>query len=83
MIRDNRIDKLVSQVATEFNVSEKEIEDIVDAEGYFIRKTIQAIPYKEMSLEEYRNTKKNFNLPGLCKLYTSERGFININKLGE
>ena len=83
MIRDNRINKVVAQVADEFGVTEKDVEKIVDSEGYFIRKTIQSIPFKTMSLEEFNNTKMNFNLPGLCKLHTQKKAFININKLEE
>jgi hypothetical protein len=36
--------------------------------------------FKTMTLEEFRNTKKNFNIPGFGKLYAKEEIFYNLNK---
>jgi hypothetical protein len=83
MKKDSKIDNLVRDVATNNNVADKDVEMVVDLSYDFVNNTISAINFKEMSVEEFRNTKKNFNMPGLFKLHTLEGKFVKMNKLDE
>lgn len=79
MQKDRLIIEVLKEVATQEDITIAEVEKVVDLTHKFIYNTITAIPFKEMTLEEFRNTKKNFILPSLCKLFAEEARFYNMN----
>ena len=82
MIKDFKTKELLKSVSEKNETTQEEAELCIDSMYMFIRSTIQSIPFKEMkSLEEFRNTKKNFNIPALGKLYTIENMFVKINNI--
>ena len=81
MIKDTYIKGILKDTADECNVSISEVESVAESAYKFIYDTITACEFRTMSLEEFRNTKKNFTMPGLFKLYADEGRFIRINKL--
>lgn len=81
MIKDTYIKGILKDTADECNVGILEVESVVESAYKFIYEAITPIPFKDMSLEEFKNTKKNFTMPGLFKLYADEGRFIRINKL--
>lgn len=81
MIKDNKINECLYKMSEELSLPTKEIERMIDSIGSFIRNTTHNINAKELTLEQFDNTKKNFNIPGLGKLYTSRKRFIQINKI--
>lgn len=81
MIKDKLIQDNLENTATICEVEVKEAEKVIDTMYEFIRHSIVDIPMKDLSLEEFNKTKKNFNIPGLGKLYTTEGKFKRINKI--
>lgn len=81
MIKDKQIEILINNVATKNNVDIKDVEEVVDSCYGFIKNTINNLEIKNMTFEEFMNTKKNFNLPKLFKLHASEKKFKHINKI--
>jgi len=45
----------------------------------FIKNTVESTEFADMDLEQFEKAKKNFNIPGLCKLFTSTKRFKKIN----
>lgn len=81
MIKDKLIEDNLELTATTCEVTTTKVEEVIDSVYGFIRHTIKSIPMKDLSLEEFNKTKKNFNIPGLGKLYTTEKKFKRINKI--
>lgn len=79
MIKDIPIQTNITNTANYCNVQELEVEEVLDSMYGFIKDTIEEIEFTDMDLEEFHNSKKNFNLPGLCKLFVSEKRFKKIN----
>lgn len=80
MEKDKIILDILVGIKNKENVSLKELEDIIESPFHFARETTKKMDFKEMTLEEFRNTEKNFNLPGFGKLYAKEEIFYNLNK---
>jgi hypothetical protein len=83
MIKDKFIEIALDKVATANNTTSEEVEKVIDAMYKLVRSKIVILDYKNMTLEEFRQAKKSFNIPGLGKLYPSESTFIKINKLNK
>ena len=81
MIKDKYNKPVLEALSEELGISIDELEKVHDSAFKFARETIKAIPFKDMTLEEFHNTKKTFNIPGLCKLYPSEALFKRINNI--
>ena len=80
MEKDKIILDILVRLKNEEGVSLKELEDIIESPFKFARETTKSMDFKTMTLEEFRNTKKNFNIPGYGKLYAKEEIFYNLNK---
>lgn len=80
MEKDRIIIDILVNLKNEENITLKELENIIESPFKFARETTKNIEFKEMSLEEFKNTKKNFNMPGFGKLYAKEEIFYNLNK---
>ncbi len=81
MIKDSPITKNLQITSEHCNVTEEEVEKVIDLTYEFIRYKIQSQNFSSMNLEEFQQSKKNFNLPALGKLYVSEGKFKHLNKL--
>lgn len=81
MIKDSPISKNIQLTSKQCNVSEKDVEEVIDDMYEFIRSKAQEPEFSFMNLEEFQKTKKNFNIPALGKLYVSEGKFKHLNKL--
>jgi hypothetical protein len=80
MEKDRIILDILVNLKNEENITLKELEDIIESPFKFAREITKSMDFKEMSLEEFRNAKKNFNIPGFGKLYAKEEIFYNLNK---
>ena len=80
MEKDRIIIDILVNLKNEENITLKELENIIESPFKFAREITKNIEFKEMSLEEFKNTKKNFNMPGFGKLYAKEEIFYNLNK---
>lgn len=81
MIKDNYIKGILKQMEIDHQLPISVIEKVPELTNRFIKETISAIKFKEISLEEFRSQKKNFTMPGLYKLYASELRFKKVNKI--
>lgn len=79
MEKDRIILQILSEIKEDNSISIKELEKIVESPFQFARDILREIEIKDMSLEEFRNTKKNFNIPGFGKLYAKEEIFRKVN----
>lgn len=52
--------------------------DAYMSQWHFIHEKLKEIPLKEMTLEQFRDTKHNFNLTSIGKLYVTEDMFNKI-----
>lgn len=80
MIKDKHSIPALKRVSEVHGLDVKEIERVHDSPFKFIKETIQEIPFKEMTLDEFKVAKKTFSIPGLGKIYPSESIFISVNK---
>lgn len=80
MEKDRIVLHILSEIKEDEGVPIKEQEKIIEAPFQFARDILRELDIKDMSLEEFRNTKKNFNIPGFGKLYAKEEIFYNLNK---
>ena len=80
MIKDKPIIDNIINTSIQTGVSEEEVENMIDLTYEFIRHKIVELDMRNMSLEEFKHSKKNFNIPGLMKLYADERVFKKMNK---
>jgi len=83
--KDKIITSIFEQVAEEFNIPEETVEDIFTSQFEFARSIIESYNFRELTMEEFKNTKKNFFFPKLFKLYASDKQKerienINFNK---
>lgn len=78
MFKDKPINEVLRGVAIKNKVSSKEVEEIIDSMYKFIYNTTPTLKLKSKSLEEIENTKKNFNIPGIGKLYFNIKRFTKI-----
>lgn len=78
---DDVIKRMFKEVAEDNSVTVAEVIDIFESQFAFIRETIKKIDFKDMSEEEFNNTKKNFNIPNIGKLYTNYRILEYLNNL--
>ena len=81
MVKDRRISQLIDYISEECGVLIKDVEEVEDWLYEFIRMNITCHDFSNMNLEEFRNAKKNFNIPKLGKFYASESIFKKINKI--
>jgi len=85
MIKDERIKDVLRNEAEKFGVNIKDIEEVIDSMYYFIYEKVSKLDMRNMTYEDFLNTKKNFYIPALFKFYASEYNFkrLNINNKDE
>lgn len=50
------------------------------SQWFFIEEKVKQYNYKDLTLEQFKQIRPNFNLPSLGKLYVTEERFENILK---
>lgn len=50
------------------------------SQWHFILEKLNSLNLKDMTVEEFRKAKKNFNLPSIGKLCVTEKKFLGIKK---
>lgn len=78
----NRADKFkIEEIAEKYNLTVKEVEDIVAAPYDFIQHTAKEMKLEDdMTKAEFAATKTNFNIPSIGKLYASNFMYNQIQK---
>lgn len=66
-----KIKPLITRLSNKYNLSEKEIEEIINSPYAFTEKTINDLQLKDISEEEFNNLKTNFIYKYLGKIYTT------------
>lgn len=75
---DKVLTKIVSDVATKYNLDIKQVEHILVMPYKMMREKIQALELRGHLYDEVKDQKTNFNMPVLFKMYLN--GY-KINKL--
>lgn len=71
----------VQQVAIELGIPQDVVKRAYESHWEFIRKSIQSLPLKEdLSEEEFKKLKTNFNIPSLGKLSCTYERYIGVRK---
>lgn len=71
----------VQQVAIELGLPYEVVKRAYESHWEFIRKSIQSLPLKEdLSEEEFKKLKTNFNIPSLGKLSCTYERYIGVRK---
>jgi len=83
MDKDSRIIGIIKTISNENSISEKEVEKIIDLMYEFIYKKVTSNEFASMTLDEFKNVKKNFMIPELMKFYADEIIFKYLNKIKE
>ena len=73
--------EIVRQVAEELELPEALVDKTYKAFWRFVKDKIQELPLKEdISIEDFRKLRPNFNIPSLGKLCCTEDKFIRMKK---
>lgn len=79
-----KIDPIYKRVSEETGIQEDVIKAAYNSFWKFIRKTISALPLKEdLSEEEFKRLRTNFNIPSLGKLCCTYDRFLGMKKRHE
>ena len=74
-------DQIIESVANELQLPVDLVRNTYKAYWQFVRDTIQQLPLKdELSEEEFKNMRTNFNIPSLGKLYCTRERYLGVKK---
>ena len=74
-------EQILQNVADNLNLPIGIVKNTYRAYWQFIRDTIQRLPLKEdLSEEDFKNIKTNFNIPSLGKLYCTRERYLGVKK---
>lgn len=76
-------DKVIGQVAEEFEISYSEAYRVCMASWKFMREKIGSLRLRHMGPEEFKQVRRNFNMPSFGKFGVSDKRFENINRRKE
>ena len=83
-MKDKIIVEIFKEVAREstedLEITPGEVEAIFDSQWKFIHSTIVNLPLKDVTEENFKNLKTNFNIPALGKLFTNFRKINNVRE---
>ena len=72
MIKDRVLSRIFKEAAEKHNLTEKQIENIYNSWGLFIRRKIIELDFNGIQTDkEFKELKTNFNIPHIGKLYTN------------
>jgi len=76
---DSQQTKIIKELSERYNLTKKEILEIVESPFKFIRKEIKELEFQgDETQEEFETKIKNFNIPSLGKLYGNYYNFKRI-----
>lgn len=74
-------EQIIESVANELQLPVDLIRKTYKAYWQFVRDTIQQLPLKDdISEEEFKKIKTNFNIPSLGKLYCTRDRYLRVKK---
>ena len=74
-------EQIIESVAKDLQLPTELVRKTYKAYWQFIRDTIQNLPLKEdISEEEFKKLKTNFNIPSLGKLYCTRDRYLRVKK---
>ena len=74
-------EQIIESVANELQLPVDLVRKTYKAYWQFVRDTIQQLPLKdELSEEEFKKIKTNFNIPSLGKLYCTRDRYLRVKK---
>lgn len=74
-------EQIIESVANELQLPVDLVRKTYKAYWQFVRDTIQQLPLKEdISEEEFKKIKTNFNIPSLGKLYCTRDRYLRVKK---
>lgn len=74
-------EQILNRVAEELELPVDLVRNTYKAYWQFIRDTIQQLPLKEdISEEDFKKIKTNFNIPSLGKLYCTRDRYLRVRK---
>lgn len=74
-------EQIIESVANELQLPVDLVRKTYKAYWQFIRDTIQQLPLKDdISEEEFKKIKTNFNIPSLGKLYCTRDRYLRVKK---
>lgn len=74
-------EQIIESVANELQLPVDLVRKTYKAYWQFVRDTIQQLPLKDdISEEEFRKIKTNFNIPSLGKLYCTRDRYLRVKK---
>lgn len=81
-MKANRVDEIkIQELAEKYKIDPEIVRKIVQAPYDFIQKKTKEITFEDgLNREEFDSMKKNFNLPGIGKLYASFFSYEEICK---
>lgn len=82
---DNVLRGIINDVAQQMNKEPHEVEDVIMDMFGFIREKIDAVDFSTLETEEdFRKAKTNFNIPRVCKLFTTPKRVEHVKaKIGK
>lgn len=75
-----QLEPIINEMSKELGVPYDVCVQAYMSQWHFILEKINELKIKEMTLDEFRQAKKNFNLPSIGKLCITEKRFIAVNK---
>lgn len=73
--------EIIKEVASELNLPAQVVKEAYESYWKFIRESIKGLPLKEdLSKEEFKSLRTNFNIPSLGKLSCTYDRYINLRK---
>ena len=78
-----QLEPIIEQMSKELGVPYDVCVDAYMSQWKFIKEKLRTFELKGMSIEQFRETKKNFNLPSIGKLCVTEKKFKGTLKAFE
>ena len=75
-----QLEPIINKMSEELGVPYEVCVQAYMSQWHFILEKINSLDIKGMTIEEFRQTKKNFNIPSIGKLCITEKRFNSVNK---
>lgn len=80
MVKDKVLKTVIEDLAKEYDLPTDVIEDIYDSQWDFIVETIEDLDFNDVTEENFKTLKTNFNIPALGKFYTTYYKVKNVRE---
>lgn len=75
-----QLEPIIEKMSKELDVPYDVCVQAYMSQWHFISEKINSMTIKDMTLEEFQKTKRNFNIPSIGKLCITEKKFQNIQR---